>query len=159
MMSASTVSLITESECTHPELSAVGFSWKTIFSVMAHTIPLWLGGRGAADQWRNLGFDVFDDIVNHDYQYAPTLFQRCWQAVNLNHKLLQDQDQLSRLKLQLQPRFQYNHELLYQDVIGQHWYKKFQEWPKHHRQALWQSLSFMNEYELQRQAKGIKNYV
>ena len=159
MMSASAVSLITESECSYPEVWAVGFSWKTIFSVLAHTVPIWLGGRGAADQWRSMGFDVFDDIVNHDYQYAPTLFQRCWQAVNLNRELLQDKAQLSKLKLQLAPRFKYNHLLLYQDVIGQYWYQKFSEWPKQHRQALWQTLRSSTEYELKQRAKGIKSYV
>jgi hypothetical protein len=159
MMSGSAVCFITESECMRSKISTVGFSWKSIFTVMAHTIPIWIGARGAADQWRNMGFDVFDDIVNHEYQYAPTEFQRCWQAVYLNQHLLQDASRLRELKAQLEPRFNHNHSLLHQDVLGMRWYLNFSDWPQSQKIDFWQKINRLEGLEIRQQASGIKKYL
>jgi hypothetical protein len=156
-MSAAAVSLIGESECTNPNVRTVGFSWKTLFSVLAHTMPVWVGGRGAADQWRSMGFDVFDDIINHDYQHADTVFQRCWQAVYLNRELLQDKHRLCQLKTHLHERFQRNVDLLYQDTVGQHWIKTYSEWCTRDQQQFLHAVLRVPEYDVRQGAKYLKH--
>jgi hypothetical protein len=157
-MSATTVSLITESDCDRSDIRAVSFSWKTIFSVLANTLPIWIGGHGAADAWRSMGFDVFDDIVNHDYQYAPTLFQRSWQAVSLNQKLLHDVDRLRKLKQDLKPRFAHNQKLIFDKVIVKHWLDRFCEWPIENRRLFWQQFKKHNGFEVSCSMKFLKQY-
>jgi hypothetical protein len=89
LFSSSAISLITEST-QWPNASR--FSYKTIYSVLGLTMPIWIGGYGQADAWKKLGFDVFDDVIDHSYQYAPTLIQRCWQAIEQNKHLLVNLD-------------------------------------------------------------------
>ena len=45
---------------------------------------------GCADAMRGMGLDVFDDIIDHSYQYKPTLIERCYWAFANNLELLTD---------------------------------------------------------------------
>lgn len=103
------VSLVTEPVWDQP---AAFISEKTVFAVESGTIPIWCGGWGIADAMRELGFDVFDDIVNHDYQYLDDAKQRVTQAIELNQTLLGDQDQALAIARQVLPRLERNRWLM-----------------------------------------------
>jgi hypothetical protein len=66
---------------------------KTIMSIYAGTIPIWVGGWRIADYMRNQGFDVFDDIIDHSYQNIPDPWDRCYYAIERNIELLQNFNQ------------------------------------------------------------------
>lgn len=83
----SAVSIITES--VQNQRAAV-ITEKTLYSTYGLTFPLWVGGYGQEKLYRELGFDTFSDLINHDYQYADTLLERCWLAFSLNKDLLLD---------------------------------------------------------------------
>lgn len=89
MFHQSAISLITETYV--PTREAV-FTEKTIYSVLGLNFPIWVGGFGQAEVWKKFGFDTFDDIINHGYQYMPTLVERCWHSLYLNRSVLYNFD-------------------------------------------------------------------
>lgn len=89
-MSTTAVSVINES--TKSLKPGYSFSEKTVFSIMSLTFPIWAGNHGQAEQAQRMGFDVFSDVINHDYQYYPTLLERCYHAFADNLKILTDLD-------------------------------------------------------------------
>jgi hypothetical protein len=83
----SCISLITEP--TYIEREAF-LTEKTIMAIYGGTIPIWVGGWRSADALRLLGFDVFDDIVDHSYETLEDPWARVRQAVLLNLNLLRN---------------------------------------------------------------------
>lgn len=105
MFSQSAVSLITESIAYE---KTIMFTEKTMFSVLGLTLPIWVGGYKQAEMWKNHGFDTFDDIVNHNYQYYDSLIERCFYAVHDNLKLLTDVNYSFKIKEQCMDRLIHN---------------------------------------------------
>lgn len=105
IFSKSAVSLITESIGAE---KIINFTEKSLFSVQALTFPIWIGGFRQADHWKNHGFDTFDDVVNHDYQYCDTLVERCIRAFQDNLKLLTDLEYASNVRKQHIDRLLHN---------------------------------------------------
>ena len=103
------VSLITEPAWQH---RAVTITEKTMFAFEAGTIPIWIGGVGTAWAMKNLGFDVFEDLVNHSYQHLNTNELRMSKAIELNHKLLTDVEMLHDYFEKNQDRFEKNRDHL-----------------------------------------------
>jgi hypothetical protein len=91
----SAVALIMESAV--PQMEAV-FTEKTVYSALGNNFPIWIGGYRHADRWKEFGFDVFDDVVDHSYQHYPTLVERCWYALWNNLDLLKDKERAVGLR-------------------------------------------------------------
>jgi hypothetical protein len=86
-------------------------TWKVI---MQRQIPIWHGVPGLVDQVRALGFDTFDDIVDHSYDAVWDENER-HQAVFDQISQLNQQYSLAdcqALRQQLQPRLAANFEQL-----------------------------------------------
>jgi hypothetical protein len=96
-------------------------NWRSVFltektwkAVMQRQIPIWYGVPGLAQQVRSLGFDTFDDIVDHGYDSILDETQR-HQAVldqigQINQRLsLAD---CQAVRQQLRPRLEANFEQL-----------------------------------------------
>jgi hypothetical protein len=115
IFSQSAISLITESVSTQ---RAMVYTEKTLYAVLGLTFPIWIGGYNQAKEWTNLGFDTFDDIIDHSYQYRKTLIERCYHAVYDNLDLLQDKNKLAQLRLQNTHRLLKNRELLLTNHLG-----------------------------------------
>jgi hypothetical protein len=123
----SAISLITES--LHFQQASV-FTEKTLYSVLGMTFPIWIGGGyGQADQWKSMGFDTFDDIINHDYQHYDTLFERCYYAFALNFPLLKDLKTISALRKHCQARLLKNQNLILNNHLKSYNDAKIASWP------------------------------
>ena len=109
MVSQTAVSLITES-IRHERYMV--YTEKTIYAMQGLTFPIWVGGYAQARTWADKGFDVFDDVINHDYQYCNTLLERCTRAVADNLQILTDLNFAREQKLANLPRLRRNRELL-----------------------------------------------
>jgi hypothetical protein len=133
LMSESAISLITESQWT--QKSCV-FTEKTIYAVMALTVPIWIGGYGHAEYFKSMGFDIFEDYINHDYQYQDTLIERCYDAFDLNLGFLNSLNQAQDLRKKLMPRLLANRELMMSDVFYKHTINTLQQWPDDLAQAM-----------------------
>lgn len=90
------VSLISENTSNNEP----NFTWteKTYWAMLGLTFPIWVGNHGQAQQMKHMGFDVFDDVVNHRYQYCDTLLERCYYALADNIGLLTDLDNCRKLR-------------------------------------------------------------
>ena len=108
------VSLITEPCYLEREIM---ITEKTIMAVYAGTLPVWVGGWRLPDAMRDLGFDVFDDIVDHSYSTLADPVARLDQALNLNWHLLTDLDCARDFLQHNQHRLQHNVDLLKQNVF------------------------------------------
>ena len=107
----SAVSLITES--IFDDNTCI-FTEKTLFSVLGLTFPIWSVGYKAAEHWKNHGFDIFDDVIDHSYQYMQSPVQRCFESIRLNLTLLQNLDQLSEIRIRCRDRLLENRARMHQ---------------------------------------------
>jgi len=77
-------------------------------------IPIWVAMPGLAAEVRKLGFDMFDDIIDHSYDSIPDEDSRIHavmqQVKKLNHDMTLDQCQ--SMRRDLQDRLQKNFELV-----------------------------------------------
>lgn len=124
----SMISLITESSCGQGQCGAV-ITEKTIFPIIGKTLPIWIGGWKQADNWQLMGFDVFDDVINHNYQNYKTQIERCYYAFADNLELLSNYEKTAKLHQQLMPRLQRNQELLLNHQLTNYCQVKIASWP------------------------------
>ena len=106
----SCISLITEP--TYIEKEAL-IDEKTIMAIYGGTIPIWVGGWRYADAMKELGFDVFDDIVDHSYQSLEDPIKRIDKSIELNLHLLSG----FTMSPQILERLQHNLNLMLDGVF------------------------------------------
>jgi hypothetical protein len=81
---------------------------KTANSFLGCNFPIILGGCGIVAHLRELGFDMFDDVVDHSYDQIANPFDRIVSAVESNRRLLLDTDHAKQSWMQCRPRFEHN---------------------------------------------------
>lgn len=76
-------------------------------------LPIWLAPYKAVECYRNLGFDVFDDVIDHSYDLESDPVYRITLIVQQIQKFCQlPLDNIVKLKHQLIPRFEKNWQVL-----------------------------------------------
>jgi len=105
---------------------------KTIMSMYAGTIPIWVGGWRIADYMRDQGYDVFDDIIDHSYQNLTDPWDRCYHAIKCNIDLLRDFSRAKLLIEQNQNRLLNNLNLL----KNNHFYNRAKQGIENHSLAI-----------------------
>jgi hypothetical protein len=83
------------------------------------TLPIWVGGWGIPQSMRDLGFDVFDDIIDHSYEHMLDPYDRVYFAVEKNLRLLTDISVAQKFIQDNQDRLHHNVELLRRNVFRQ----------------------------------------
>jgi len=86
-------------------------SEKFINSVYGMNLPIVLGQCGVVDYCRKLGFDMFDDVVDHSYDIISRPMDRLTAAIDRNRKLLEDRDFAIAAWHRCRHRLQANYEL------------------------------------------------
>ena len=72
-------------------------------------IPVWLASYRAVACYRELGFDVFDDIIDHSYDLESDPVKRISRVADEIQRICdQSHTQLLEIKNQLLPRFEHN---------------------------------------------------
>lgn len=105
------INIVTESQYDPP----TGIiTEKTQMAIAAQQIPIIVGHKGIVDQCRRMGFDMFDDVVDHSYDLMDN--EHRWKAaLDLNWHLLQQPIDLlpyrSRLALNM-------HKMLWQMPVN-----------------------------------------
>lgn len=127
------VSLITES--IDYEQAAI-FTEKTFRSILGLNFPIWIGGHHQANEWKKLGFDIFSDVIDHSYQYYPTLIERSYYAFRLNQHILLNLDQAQDLRIRYWDRLLNNREKLVNQELGRACQNIIQTWPQDLREAV-----------------------
>lgn len=130
MFQRSVVALITESYVTQP---AAVFTEKTVYAMLGCNFPIWIGGYQQARFWKEFGFDIFDDVIDHSYQGYDTLIERCWYAFERNRKILTDIDHARSLREKHQARLQANRELVLDHQLDKYIDQQVAHMPDHYR--------------------------
>jgi hypothetical protein len=99
------VELIGETSYTEP---AFNLTEKTLNSIYAFNFPIWISSKGTVKFLRDIGLDVFDDIINHSYDQIENPIDRMYRALTDNKKLLIDLDNTKELWLGSKDRFEKN---------------------------------------------------
>lgn len=81
------VELINETSYTE---SAFNLTEKTLNSVYGCSFPILLSSPGSVTFLRNMGLDMFDDIIDHSYDSIQDPIERLYAALTSNKRLLTD---------------------------------------------------------------------
>jgi hypothetical protein len=111
-------------------------SEKTIMAIWGGTVPIWVGGWRIASGMRDLGFDVFDDIVDHSYETLPDPLDRCYHAVKLNLHLLQEPGWIRNFLQKNHARLQHNLDLCHNNVFRTRCLQQIQQFDPKTQQEL-----------------------
>jgi hypothetical protein len=93
---------------------------KTAHCFYGCNFPIILSGAGAVSHLRELGLDVFDDIVDHSYDLVKNPFDRIILAIEGNRRLLTDPDYAKQSWRKCRPRFEHNIQVM-RDIYS--WYE------------------------------------
>ena len=87
------------------------------FKVFAwHQIPIFSASPKQVETIRNIGFDMFDDIIDHSYDFAPNIDLHDTKILNVVAKFLKAYptiEAVNELRKKLYPRLKANNDLLY----------------------------------------------
>lgn len=81
---------------------------KTAHAFYGCNFPIILSGRGAIAHLREIGLDVFDDVVDHGYDLIENPFDRIVTAIDANRRLLTDCDYAKKSWKDCESRFENN---------------------------------------------------
>lgn len=115
IFSKSVISLITEPSNQN---FTVNFTEKSLFSVIGLTFPIWIDGYKAPSLWESYGFDIFSDVINHNYQYCTTMEERISQAITDNMRILSDLEFGKELKQKHHNRLVANRMNMHNNVVS-----------------------------------------
>ena len=119
------VELVVETQFNLPFFGA---SEKFKNSVYGCSFPIVLGGHGVIKFLRDIGFDMFDDVIDHSYDLIQDPLDRMTAAINLNQSLLCDNNLVKALWQTHQHRFLNNIEFIKTkifDIIEERAYTDF----------------------------------
>lgn len=83
---------------------------KFLNSVYGLNLPIVLGQPGVVAHLRGLGFDMFDDVIDHSYDLIVSPFLRLTTAIKSNQRLLADREHAIATWNQCQSRLQANYK-------------------------------------------------
>jgi hypothetical protein len=113
------VEIVTESSFTSP---AFMLTEKTQHSFYAFNFPILISGAGAVAHLRDVGFDMFDDIVDHSYDKISNPFDRIIAAINNNEKLLTDSNHAKYVWQANRSRLEHNVDIARTGMYS--WYRQ-----------------------------------
>ena len=99
------VEIVSESSFAAPSFL---ITEKVLNSMYGCNFPIILSGVGAVAHLRDIGFDVFDDVVDHSYDLIANPFDRVISAIEDNKQLLVDPESTKKLWLANKDRFTNN---------------------------------------------------
>lgn len=119
----SCISIITE-PCFYEKEAMV--TEKTFMAIVGGTIPIWFGGWKNAQYLTRLGFDVFEDVVDHSYETLEDPYERCTQALERNLHLF-DLEKMQKIIVNNRHRLQYNVDLFLTNPFLQECFKQISQ--------------------------------
>lgn len=102
-------------ETTEDEEQPINLSEKTFKAFAWHLIPIWHSKAGTVAEVRKLGFDIFDDIVDHSYDFETDYEKKKVLIFNELEKLVSSYPtpyDLNRLRSNIFDRLEANNKLL-----------------------------------------------
>jgi hypothetical protein len=113
------VEIVTETNCTE---KCFNLTEKTLNSIYGCNFPILISSPGAVKFLRDMGLDMFDDIIDHSYDLVDNPIDRIQQAVYNNRRILTDNHYVKKIWLENQQRFLSN-----VNFVKHNMYKYYQE--------------------------------
>ena len=88
------------------------FTEKTAMAVYSGHFMIWPGGWNTPESIKQIGLDVFDDVIDHSYQYIEHPGERIIEAITRNLDFLQDIEKQQQTRLRFKDRLIKNFEFL-----------------------------------------------
>lgn len=76
------------------------------------TFVIYAGNYGQAAHMQRMGVDVFSEVIDHSYQWRPTLLERVYYAIHDNLKILHDLDHAHHTRIRYLDRLLHNRTYL-----------------------------------------------
>lgn len=111
------------------DVKAVMITEKTTMAIWGGTVPIWVGGWNIANEMKKIGFDVFEDLIDHSYQTLPNAFDRCYFAIKLNLNVLKNQQLLKDYFENNKSRFEHNLNLCQSNYLKQYRLEHCKKYP------------------------------
>ena len=111
------VEIVSESSFTPPNFM---LTEKTAHAFYGCNFPIILSGCGIVAHLRELGLDVFDDIIDHNYDLIKNPIDRIVVAIESNRRLLTDADYAKQSWVNCRSRFEHNVRVM-RDIYS--WYE------------------------------------
>lgn len=119
------VEIITETSFTEP---CYLITEKTLNSIYGCNFPIFLSGKGAVEFLRNMGLDMFDDVIDHSYDTIDDPVQRLYFAIERNKEILNNVELSKSLWAKNQHRFLKNIEFARTDLYKFYQTRAEQQW-------------------------------
>jgi hypothetical protein len=119
MYTNSLVEIVSETTFDGP---AFNLTEKTMHSFAAFNFPIILSSCGTVQFLRDLGFDMFDDIIDHSYDKIEDSALRVVSAIDFNYEILHNGDLAKQKWQECQERFEKNWEFISSGKLAQ-WYE------------------------------------
>ena len=87
--SNSVIAIITESTGIEPTAT---LTEKFVHCIIGRCFPIIIGTYKNVELYRNMGYDMFDDIIDHSYDYEPNPFYRMKMAIDSNIEILTNKE-------------------------------------------------------------------
>jgi hypothetical protein len=81
---------------------------KTLNSIYGMNFPILMCGKGSVELLRQIGFDMFDDIIDHSYDTIDNPIDRLYTAISNNSRLLADNKYVKDIWVANKSRFENN---------------------------------------------------
>lgn len=94
--------IITETSCTE---KCFNLTEKTLNSIYGCNFPILISSAGSVKFLRDMGLDLFDDIVDHSYDSIENPIDRIKQALYNNKHLLTDNEYIKSIWIKSRDRF------------------------------------------------------
>lgn len=143
----SCISIVTE-PCFYEKEAMI--TEKTFMAIMGGTIPIWFGGWKNAQSLAGLGFDVFEDIVDHSYETLEDPYERCTQSLERNLHLF-NLEEMQKIIVNNQHRLQYNVDLFLSNPFLQECFAQVRKSPEPLRSSLLLIMPQFKNYMFQPQ--------
>ena len=150
----SCISIITE-PCYYEREAMI--TEKTLMAIMGGTIPIWFGGWKNAQSLAKLGFDVFEDAVDHSYETLVDPRERCTQSLERNLHLF-DLEKITKLLADNQHRLQHNADLLMTNPFLQECFAKVKQSKEPLRSSLLRIMSAFRNNMFQQQVVEFQRF-
>lgn len=141
------ISIITE-PCFYEREAMI--TEKTFMAIISGTIPIWFGGWKNAKSFAKLGFDVFEDVVDHSYETLEDPYERCTQSLERNLHLF-DLDKITKIIADNQHRLQHNADLLMSNPFLQECFAQIRQSKEPLRSSLLQIMPAFRNNMFQQQ--------
>ena len=121
------IEIVSETSFTEP---CYLITEKTLNSIYGCNFPIILCGCGSIQLLRDIGFDVFDDIIDHSYDQISDPIGKIYSALDKNRNLLNNDELVKDLWLKNKHRFLKNIDVARNNMHNFYQNRAEEQWKK-----------------------------